>query len=186
MGSAGATYARSTAAPCRGSFRGEGRSWAHRAGTPSTRKAASRRCSRRRARTSIEGVVAIGGDGTLGIAHRLHTEHGYPRGRRPEDDRQRPRRHGRHDRVRHGRPHLHRGDRPHPHDGRVAQPRDDPRGDGPEHGLDRGRNAASREAPTSSSFRSGRRPSRTSATSSGAGMTRAATSPSSLSPRGTR
>jgi 6-phosphofructokinase 1 len=26
----------------------------------------------------IEGVVAIGGEGTLGIAHRLHAEHGYP------------------------------------------------------------------------------------------------------------
>jgi 6-phosphofructokinase 1 len=25
----------------------------------------------------IEGVVAIGGEGTLGIAHRLHSEHGY-------------------------------------------------------------------------------------------------------------
>jgi ATP-dependent phosphofructokinase / diphosphate-dependent phosphofructokinase len=26
----------------------------------------------------LEGVVAIGGEGTLAIAHRLHTEHGYP------------------------------------------------------------------------------------------------------------
>ena len=26
----------------------------------------------------IEGVVAIGGEGTLGIAHRLHVEHGFP------------------------------------------------------------------------------------------------------------
>jgi 6-phosphofructokinase 1 len=26
----------------------------------------------------IEGVVAIGGEGTLGIAHRLHAEHGFP------------------------------------------------------------------------------------------------------------
>jgi 6-phosphofructokinase 1 len=26
----------------------------------------------------IEGVVAIGGEGTLGIAHRLYSEHGYP------------------------------------------------------------------------------------------------------------
>ncbi|MGH3135522.1 MAG: 6-phosphofructokinase [Gaiellaceae bacterium] len=26
----------------------------------------------------LDGVVAIGGEGTLGVAHRLHTEHGYP------------------------------------------------------------------------------------------------------------
>ena len=26
----------------------------------------------------IDGVVAIGGEGTLGVAHRLHSEHGYP------------------------------------------------------------------------------------------------------------
>jgi len=26
----------------------------------------------------LEGVVAIGGEGTLGIAHRLHVEHGFP------------------------------------------------------------------------------------------------------------
>ena len=26
----------------------------------------------------LDGVVAIGGEGTLGVAHRLHVEHGYP------------------------------------------------------------------------------------------------------------
>jgi phosphofructokinase-like protein len=26
----------------------------------------------------VEGVVAIGGEGTLGVAHRLHVEHGFP------------------------------------------------------------------------------------------------------------
>jgi 6-phosphofructokinase 1 len=26
----------------------------------------------------LDGVVAIGGEGTLGVAHRLHAEHGYP------------------------------------------------------------------------------------------------------------
>jgi 6-phosphofructokinase 1 len=30
------------------------------------------------AELGLDGVVAIGGEGTLGIAHRLHTEHGYP------------------------------------------------------------------------------------------------------------
>jgi phosphofructokinase-like protein len=29
-------------------------------------------------RLELDGVVAIGGEGTLGIAYRLHTEHGYP------------------------------------------------------------------------------------------------------------
>ena len=29
-------------------------------------------------RLKVEGVVAIGGEGTLTIAHRLHSEHGYP------------------------------------------------------------------------------------------------------------
>jgi ATP-dependent phosphofructokinase / diphosphate-dependent phosphofructokinase len=27
---------------------------------------------------ALDGVIAIGGEGTLGIAHRLHAEHGYP------------------------------------------------------------------------------------------------------------
>jgi 6-phosphofructokinase 1 len=27
---------------------------------------------------ALDGVVAIGGEGTLGVAHRLHSEHGYP------------------------------------------------------------------------------------------------------------
>jgi 6-phosphofructokinase 1 len=30
------------------------------------------------AKHRIDGVVAIGGEGTLGVAHRLHAEHGYP------------------------------------------------------------------------------------------------------------
>jgi len=29
-------------------------------------------------RNGIDGVVAIGGEGTLGVAHRLHSQHGYP------------------------------------------------------------------------------------------------------------
>ncbi len=31
-----------------------------------------------RAALGLDGVVAIGGEGTLGVAHRLHAEHGFP------------------------------------------------------------------------------------------------------------
>ncbi len=133
----------------------------------------------------IEGVVAIGGDGTLGVAHRLHAEHGYPVVGVPktiDND-------------------LAGTDVTIGFDTAVhvcTEAIDRIHTTAESHnrvmvvevmGRDTGWIAprpASREAPTSSSCRSGRRRSRTSATSSGADTTRAATSPSSSSPRGTR
>ena len=85
----------------------------------------------------LDALVAIGGEDTLGVAARLHAEHGVPGRRRPEDDRQRPVRNGLHVRLRHRGHDRDRGDRPAAHDGGVAQPRDGRRGDGASHGLDR-------------------------------------------------
>ena len=87
---------------------------------------------------SLDALVAIGGEDTLGVAARLYEEHELPRRRGTEDDRQRPVRDRLHVRLRHRRLDLHRGDRPAAHDRGVAQPRDGRRGDGPAHGLDRG------------------------------------------------
>ena len=99
--------------------------------------AASRRCS-----TSFEqldGLIAIGGEDTLGVAARLHGEHRPARRRRAEDDRQRPRRDRPDVRLRHGGLDRDRGDRPPAHDGRVARPRDRRRGHGPPRRLARRR-----------------------------------------------
>ena len=85
----------------------------------------------------LDGLIAIGGEDTLGAANRLHAEHGARRARGAEDDRQRPRRHRRHLRLRHRAPGRDRGDRPPAHDRRVAPPGDGGRGDGPPRGLDR-------------------------------------------------
>ena len=79
----------------------------------------------------LDALIAIGGEDTLGVAHRLHAEHGAPIIGVPKTidndlaatdqtfgfdtavvDRD-------------------RGDRPAAHDGRVARPRDGGRGDGP-------------------------------------------------------
>ena len=84
----------------------------------------------------LDGLIAIGGEDTLGVANRLHQD-GVQRGRRPQDDRQRSRRHRRHVRVRHRAAHRHRGDRPAAHDRREPQPDPRGRGDGPDRGLDR-------------------------------------------------
>ncbi len=76
---------------------------------------------------------------------RAHDEHHAqaargraPDDRRAEDDRQRRSLHRPHVRIRHRGPGRDRRDRPPPHDGRVPRPRDGDRGDGPQHGLDRG------------------------------------------------
>ena len=89
------------------------------------------------AAASLDALVAVGGEDTLGVAARLYRRARVPRRRGPEDDRQRPRGDRLHVRVRHGGLGRDRGDRPAPHDGRVAQPGDGRRGDGPAHGLDR-------------------------------------------------
>ena len=84
----------------------------------------------------IDALIPIGGEDTLGVAGKL-AEAGVPVRRRPEDDRQRPRRHGLHVRLPDRGADRHRRDRPPAHDRRVAQPRDRRRGDGPPRGLDR-------------------------------------------------
>ena len=97
----------------------------------------------------LDALIAIGGEDTLGVAHRLHAEHGAPMIGVPKTidndlaatdqtfgfdtavvDRD-------------------RGDRPAAHDRRVARPRDGGRGDGPPRRLARRRRAASRAVPTS-------------------------------------
>ena len=95
----------------------------------------------------LDGLIAIGGEDTLGVASKLRD--GRPERDRPaEDDRQRPRRH-RHDvRLRHRGPGRDRRDRPPAHHRRVPPPRADPRGDGPPRRLDRAPLRASPAAPT--------------------------------------
>ena len=90
---------------------------------------------------SGRGARRPGGDRRRGHARgrRAAAPRGaVPRGRRAEDDRQRPRGDGLHVRLRHCGLHRDGGDRPAAHDGGVAQPRDGGRGDGPAHRLDRG------------------------------------------------
>ena len=67
----------------------------------------------------LDGLIAIGGEDTLGRrrAPQRRARGAGPRG--AEDDRQRPRGHRRHLRLRHRAPGGDRGDRPPPHDGRV-------------------------------------------------------------------
>ena len=90
-----------------------------------------------RRRDGLDALVAIGGEDTLGVAARLHAEHGFPVVGVPktiDNDLSGDRLHVR---LRHRGLDRDRGDRPPAHDGRVAQPRDGRRGDGPPHRLDR-------------------------------------------------
>ena len=83
---------------------------------------------------------------------------GHPDGRGAEDDRQRPRRHRLHLRLPDRRRRRHRRRRPPAHHRREPRPRDDPRGDGAQRGMDRallrhrrrrGHHPASRRSRTS-------------------------------------
>ena len=96
----------------------------------------------------LDGLIAIGGEDTLGAAARLHERPRAAGARRAEDDRQRPRRHRRDLRLRHRPPGGDRGDRPPPHDRRVAPPGDGGRGDGPARRVDRAPFRASPAAAT--------------------------------------
>ena len=89
------------------------------------------------AAAGVDGLIAIGGEDTLGAASRLHAEAGIADHRRAEDDRQRPRRHRLHLRLRHRRQHRDGGDRPPPHHRRQPPPGADRRGDGAPRRLDR-------------------------------------------------
>ena len=84
----------------------------------------------------VDALIAVGGEDTLGVARRL-AEDGRERGRRAQDDRQRPQRHRLHLRLPHRRADRHRRHRPAAHHRRVAQPGDGRRGDGPPRRLDR-------------------------------------------------
>ena len=86
-------------------------------------------------RFGIDAIMAIGGEGTLAAAKRL-TDAAEDR-RRPQDRRQRPRRHGLHVRLRHRRPDRDRRHGPPPHHGRLAQPLHGGQGHGPPRRLDR-------------------------------------------------
>ena len=86
----------------------------------------------------LDGLIVVGGNGSLSIAYRLAVEEGLPDRRRPQDDRQRHRRHRHHVRVPHRRRDRHRGDRPPAHHRREPRPGDGRRGDGPSQRLDRG------------------------------------------------
>ena len=84
----------------------------------------------------LDALIAIGGEDTLGVARRLGRAR-HRRGRRAEDDRQRPGGHGLHLRFPHRGADRHRRDRPPAHHRRVAQPGDGGGGDGPPRWLDR-------------------------------------------------
>ena len=88
-------------------------------------------------RCDLDGLIAIGGEDTLGVGSQAPRRPRRHRRRRAEDDRQRPRRHRRHVRLRHRAPGRDRRDRPPAHDGRVPPPGDGGRGDGPPRRLDR-------------------------------------------------
>ncbi len=96
---------------------------------------------------TLDGLIAIGGEDTLGVAAKL-TRRRPARDRRAEDDRQRSRRDRRDVRLRHGAARRERGDRPPAHDGREPQPDPGGRGDGPARRLDRAALRASPAAPT--------------------------------------
>ena len=99
----------------------------------------------------LDALITIGGDGTLAIAHQF-CQARHPDRRRPEDHRQRHRRHHELFRLRHGRRVRHRRDRSPAHDGRSASPHHGRRGDGALRGLDcalRGRGRRRRRDPDS-------------------------------------
>ncbi len=81
-------------------------------------------------------MIAIGGEDTLGVAHKLSGD-GCTRRRRAEDDRQRSLGDRLHVRLPHRGADRDRRDRPSAHDGREPRPGDGRRGDGPTRGLDR-------------------------------------------------
>ena len=81
-------------------------------------------------------LVAIGGEDTLGVAHKL-VRRGRARRRRPQDHRQRPRRPPRSPSASTPRCRSRRRHRPAAHDGRVPRPGARVRGDGPPRRLDR-------------------------------------------------
>ncbi len=87
-------------------------------------------------KVGVDMLIPIGGEDTLGVAGKLAAGRGAG-GRRPEDDRQRPRRHRLHVRLPDRGADRHRRDRPAPHHRRVPQPRDRRRGDGSPRGVDR-------------------------------------------------
>ena len=84
----------------------------------------------------IDGIIAIGGEGTLAAADRL-VERRHQRHRRAQDDRQRPARDRLLVRLRHGREHRHRRHGPPAHDRRLAPALHGRRGHGPPRRLDR-------------------------------------------------
>ena len=112
------------------------RSSARRGRTRTSARVTSPRCSTRCARERVDVLIAIGGEDTLGVAHRLLRE-GVACVGVPEDDRQRPLRDRLHVRLRHRGADRDRRDRPAAHDGREPRPRDGRRGDGSARGVDR-------------------------------------------------
>ena len=84
----------------------------------------------------FDGLIAIGGDGSLKIAGRPGQE-GHPHHRRPQDDRQRPRRHLRDLRLRDRGGHRHRRHRQAALHGGEPRARDGGRGHGPLLRMDR-------------------------------------------------
>ena len=120
-----------------GSFPAAGRSSARRERIRTASKAASTASCGTSRPQRLEGLVAVGGEDTLGRRAVAVGRARPARRGRAEDDRQRPLGDRLHVRLRHRRGRLHGGHRPPAHDGRVAQPRDGRGGDGPLHGLDR-------------------------------------------------
>ena len=84
----------------------------------------------------VDGLIAIGGEDTLGAASQLH-ERGVNVVGVPKTIDNDLERHRLHLRLRHGGQHRDVGDRPAPHDGREPQADADLRGDGPPRRLDR-------------------------------------------------
>ena len=89
------------------------------------------------AELGLDGLIVIGGNGSLTVASDALRGHAAADRRRAEDDRQRHRRHRRHVRFPHRRADRHRCDRPAAHHGREPRPGDGRRGHGPRRRLDR-------------------------------------------------
>ena len=95
----------------------------------------------------LDGLIVIGGNGSLSVAYRLAVEERPADRRRAQDDRQRHRRHRRHVRLPHRRADRHRRHRPPAHHRREPRPGDGRRGDGPPQRLDRHLRRHRRRAP---------------------------------------
>ncbi len=95
----------------------------------------------------LDGLIAIGGEDTLGVANRLNGD-GVPVIGVPKTIDNDLGANGRDVRVRHGTVCGERGDRPPSHDGREPQPDPRCRGDGSPCGLDRACTRASPAEPT--------------------------------------